>query len=139
MPFADNVFISFMFFKFAGYNLPVKKNKGETLSNFYNNYLPKTFLKTHIQLSSLNLCGSQQFNRLFMIIIIINHKLQLLRKLYRKKIIIQFTMYCLVYVIIYKGAKSRLPKSIELKGKMIECDNNGDYSMLLETLRKTSG
>ena len=30
MPFADNVFISFMFLKFAGYNLPVKKNKGET-------------------------------------------------------------------------------------------------------------
>ena len=51
MPFADNVFISFMFFKFAGYNLPVKKNKGETLSNFYNNYLPKTFLKTHIQVT----------------------------------------------------------------------------------------
>lgn len=47
-------------------------------------------------------------------------------------------MYCLVYVIIYKGAKSRLPKSIELKGKMIE-HNNGDYSMLLETLGKTSG
>lgn len=48
-------------------------------------------------------------------------------------------MYCLVYVIIYKGAKSRLPKSIKLKGKMIERDDNGDYSMLLETLGKTSG